>query len=335
MQTVKAGIVGLGYWGPNLLRNFGAQPTCSMVYGCDLEKRNLDKARSFYPSLTYTNNYDDLLSDESLDLVIIATPTTSHFPLAKKALEKGKHVFIEKPMTGSSAEAEELIALAKKQGVKIFVDHTFAFTSSVERMAQLVAEGKLGDLLYFDSTRINLGLIQKDTNVLWDLAIHDLTILGAVIDLAGVTGVLATGSAHYGSHVENAHLHLSFHNSFAAHIHASWLSPVKIRQTILAGTKSMVTYHDTEPSEKLRIYDKGVDIDHTKPDPFFPLYRSGDVVIPSLSSKEALSTEAAHVLDCILNQRQPRVGGEEALRIIRILDAANRSIKEGKAVSIA
>lgn len=334
MQPVRTAIVGLGYWGPNLLRNFGAQDTCEMVYACDLSEANLAKTRAHYPSVKTTARYEDLLEDASLDLILIATPTSTHFPLAKAALEAGKHVFIEKPMTGKLEEADELAALAKEKGKHIFVDHTFVYAPAVQKLASLATSGKLGDLLYFDSSRINLGLIQKDTNVLYDLAIHDLSILGTFFDLSTITRVTAHGNKHFGQQEEHVHVHLETKTDFHAHIQVSWLSPVKIRQTVLAGTKAMVMYDDTQPSEKIRIYDRGVERDETKPDPFFPKYRSGDIVIPSVPLTEALGIEAKHVLQCVLGNEQPKVSGEMGRQIIRVLDAADRSLKTRTTVTL-
>ncbi len=299
MPPVRAAIIGLGYFGPNLLRNFVAQQDCEMVYVCDLQEANLAKTRKLYPAIEGVSDASVIMKDASVELVIIATPTTAHFPLAKQALEAGKHVLIEKPMTATVAEAEELVALAKQKGKMIFVDHTFCFAPSVRRIADMVKSGALGDLLYMDSVRINLGLIQKDANVLQDLAIHDLSILGQLMDLREVQSVCAHGSQHFGKQEEDAHIHITMNNGVTAHIHVSWLSPVKIRRTMIAGTKSMIVYDDTEPSEKIRVYDRGVEHDTTKPDPFFPKYRSGDILIPALSSQEPLAAEAAHVLKCI------------------------------------
>ncbi|MEN9561704.1 MAG: hypothetical protein RIQ56_977 [Candidatus Parcubacteria bacterium] len=327
-MNIKVGIVGLGYWGPHLLRNFIAQPLCTLVYACDLQQSHLTKIKAHYPSITTTTQYSDLLEDASLDLILVATPTETHYTLAKAALEHGKHVFIEKPMATSSAEAEALIQLSRKVDKMIFVDHTFVFAPAVQRISELIHRGDLGDLLYFDSSRINLGLIQKETNVLWDLAIHDLSILSTFVDLSDITTVSAHGSAHFGQQEELAHLHLTFRSDFQAHIAVSWLSPLKIRQTIVAGTQAMVLYDDTQPSEKIRIYDRGIEHDHTKPDPFFPKYRSGDILIPALPLQETLGLEAEHVLACIRYGTKPLVSGQEGLQVLTILEAADRSLEQ-------
>ncbi len=334
MRQISVGIVGLGYWGPNWLRNFSSLEDCKLSYGCDLSKERCIKFSRQYPGTRFTVRYDDLLKDETLDAIVIATPTSSHYPLAAAALKAGKHVLIEKPMTGTAAEAKKLLMLAKKHKRKILVDHTFAYTSSVKRIENSMKMRELGELLYFDSVRINLGLIQKDTNVLWDLAIHDLTILSRIADLEDIKEVLAIGSAHYGKHVEDAHLHLTFGSGLAAHIHASWLSPVKIRKTLIAGRKAMIVYDDTEPSEKIRIYDKGIEHDTTKPDPFFPKYRSGDVLIPALKATEALANEAQHFLNCIRGKETPIVSGQDGLAMVRILEAADESLKRKRAIKV-
>lgn len=331
---VQTALIGLGYWGPNLLRNFIAQPGCTIRYACDQQDARIAKMQSLYPAVTYTKNAQDIFADPAVELVLIATPTSSHFALAKAALEAGKHVFIEKPMTGTLAEAEELVALAKKQQKHIFVDHTFVFAPAVEKLRTLATDGSLGDLLYFDSSRINLGLIQKDTNVIHDLAIHDLSILATFIDLKTITRVTAHGSKHFGQQEEHAHLHLETDNGFHAHIHVSWLSPVKMRRSVLAGSKGMAVYDDTQPSEKIRVYDSGIDHDTSKPDPFFPIYRAGDVVIPALPNTETLAIEAAHVLDCVAKGTTPKVSGEDGLNMLKILDAADRSLAQKTTVTL-
>lgn len=329
---VRTGIVGLGYFGPNVLRNFAAQETCEMVWACDLSESALQKVRRQYPSVKTTSRFEDLLEDASLDLILIVTPTRTHADLATRALNAGKHVFIEKPMTGSPEEADALNALAAEKGKMIFVDHTFVYAPAVRKMADLAEKGDLGKLLYFESSRINLGLIQKDVNALWDLAIHDLSILSTFKDLSTVKTVCCHGSRHFGSQEEDVHLHLNFDDGFTAHIHVSWLSPVKIRTSMLGGTKAMVVYDDTQPSEKIRVYDRGIDRDDTKADPFFPKYRSGDVLIPALQATETLSVEAAHVLECVASGKKPMVGGEEGAKVVRLLALADQSLKNESSV---
>jgi predicted dehydrogenase len=339
MPSVSIGVVGLGYWGPNLLRNFAALDECVVKYGCDLKRENLEKMRKNYPAVTYTEKFEDLLKDEGLTAIAIATPTSTHFDLAKKALEAGKHVLLEKPMTSTSMQAKELTELAKKMQLQLLVDHTFVYTGAVSKIEELVKSGEIGELHYFDSTRINLGLIQKDVNVLWDLAIHDLSILNTLHNLENIASLYAHGSTHFTKQPEIAHLHLTFKDGMEAHIHVSWLSPVKIRKTIVGGSKKMILYDDTEPSEKIRIYDKGVHfkelVEDGKPDPFFPVYRSGDVLIPAVPNPEAMRVEAEHFLQCIRGKEKPRVSGEDGARIMKILELANTSLAEKKPLALS
>lgn len=333
-KPVNIGIIGLGYWGPNWLRNFASLSRCTVKYGCDLSKERCQKFSALYPSITFTQSVDDLLSDTTLDAVIIATPTSTHFALAKAALESGKHVLVEKPMTSSSAEAKQLVALATKKKKLLLVDHTFAYTEAVQKIQSLISDKKLGSLLYFDSTRINLGLIQKDTSVFHDLAVHDLTILNAIMPLSQASTIFATGNSYYGKTIEVGHLHIGYPSGFNAHIHVSWLSPVKIRSTLIGGKKAMIVYNDIEPSEKIRLYDKGIDHDETKADPFFPKYRSGDILIPALSSAETLETEAQHFLDCIDGKTKPLVSGRDGEAMIKVLSKAMESIERQKTLPL-
>jgi predicted dehydrogenase len=328
MNPVRTALIGLGYWGPNLLRNFSAQTGCHLAVACDLSQSNIDKARRHYPAVSYVTDVKEVWNDPSIELVLIATPTSTHFPLAKAALEHGKHVFVEKPMTGTVEEGEELVALAEAVGRHLFVDHTFVFAPAVRKLRELARSGHLGDLLYFDSSRINLGIIQKDTNALYDLAIHDLSILSTILDLSLAAQVSALGSMHFGAQEEHVHLHITFESGFHAHIQVSWLSPVKVRRSVLAGRKGMAIYDDTEPSEKLRIYDSSIEQDD-RPDPMLPKYRSGDILIPALPVTETLGLEAEHVLKCVRGLEVPEVSGREALKILRILAAAQVSMRQG------
>jgi len=337
-MSATIGIVGLGYWGPNLIRNFIATPGWTVKYGCDLSQAHLDKMRAQYPSVSYTTDLSVLLADPALDAIAVATPLTTHFAISKAAIEHGKHVLIEKPITETVAESDTLTALAAARGVRILVDHTFVYTGAVRKIRDLVTSGDLGTLYYFDSTRINLGLIQEDSNVLWDLAIHDLSILGEICDLTTLRSIYAHGSKHYGRFEEIGHLHLSFAHGFEAHIHVSWLSPVKLRQTIIGGTKKMVLYDDIQPSEKLRIYDTGVQAGGLgaaqRGDPLFPTYRTGDVLIPKLDNTEALRLEAEHFLAVVEGRAEPRVPAAQGRTILDILVRANRSLAERRPVSM-
>lgn len=326
------GIVGLGYWGPNLLRNFAASPGWTVKYGCDLSAAHRDKMRAQYPSVTYTDRLADVLDDPDVDAVAIATPVSTHHQIARTALERGKHVLVEKPLTGTVADADDLIAVAARHGRQLLVDHTFVYTGAVRKIRDLAASGDLGDIYYFESSRINLGLIQKDANVLWDLAIHDLSILGEICDLTSITSIYAQGSHHFGAHAEIGHLHVSFAGGCEAHIHVSWLSPVKLRQTIIGGTRKMVVFDDLQPSEKIRVYDSGVQDGalgaSRERDPFFPVYRTGDVLIPKLDNREALRLQAEHFLAVVEGRERPRVPGAQGRAILRILELADQSMAE-------
>lgn len=334
MSKLSIGIVGLGYWGPNLFRNFGGSPSWTLKYGCDLVEKNLEKMRAQYPAVTYTTDLNVLLNDPELTAIAVATPTRGHYPIAKAALEHDKHVLIEKPITMNTKEADELIALAKSKNLHILVDHTFVYTGAVRKIKELVDRGDLGDLYYFDSTRINLGLIQKDVNVLWDLAIHDLSILSQIRDLSTLESLFAHGSKHHSDQEEIGHLHMSFTGGFEAHIHVSWLSPVKLRQTIIGGTNKMVVFDDIQPSEKIRVYDAGIQkgaLGEAAPtDPQFPLYRSGDIIIPKLDNTEALKLEVAHFAAVIEGREQAKVSGQAGRDILQILEYADQSLRESR-----
>ena len=338
-SSIKVAIVGLGYWGPNLLRNFFAASRCTVKYGCDLSQKNLDKMQRNFPTVTFTSSYDEVLNDPEVQLIAIATPTSAHFPLAKQALLKGKHVLIEKPVTPTSKEADELIAIARKNNLLIFVDHTFIYSPAVRKIAEIVKSGDLGELLYIESTRINLGLIQQDVNVLWDLAIHDLSIISTFVDMGTVTQVYAQGKNYHTKHPEIAHLNLTFASGLQAYIHVSWLSPVKLRQTIVGGSKKMILYDDTQLSEKVKIYDKGVNFEKLavtgNTNPFFPVYRSGDVLIPALQNKEELGIEAEHILRCIEGTEKPLMAMETPRHLVRILECADESLRTGRSVDLS
>ena len=336
-MSASIGIVGLGYWGPNLVRNFAATAGWTVKYGCDLNESQLAKMRAQYPSVTYTTDVAVLLNDPELTAIAVATPVASHYALAKAVLERGKHVLLEKPMTSTTAEADQLMTIARTHGVQILVDHTFVYTGAVRKIRELVDSGDLGELYYFESTRINLGLIQKDMNVLWDLAIHDLSILSEICNLSALQSIQAHASRHYGVQEEIGHLHLSFSGGFEAHIHVSWLSPVKLRQTIIGGTKKMVVFDDLQPSEKIRVYDTGVQRvalgEAPQADPLFPVYRTGDVLIPKLDNTEALRVEAGHFLAVVEGTATPRVPAEQGRAILRILEHANESLAEGRPIA--
>jgi predicted dehydrogenase len=333
---ITIGVIGCGYWGPNLIRNFAEQERAQLRWICDTDEKRLNAIARRYPAARTATDYQQLLADPELDAIIIATPVTTHYRFAKDALTAGKHVLIEKPFTTNSREAQELVELAARRGLTLMVDHTFVYTGAVRRIKEIVESGELGELLYFDSVRINLGLFQRDINVVWDLAPHDLSIMDYLVGRAPVA-LTATGSCHIEARIENiAYVMLRFADSFIAHFHFNWLSPVKIRRTLIAGSRKMIVYDDIEPTEKVRVYDKGVttnriESDSDKEAAYQTLvsYRTGDVWVPKLDSTEALSYVSAEFLDAIAGKRAPLTDGAAGLRVVRLLEAAQESINQG------
>jgi predicted dehydrogenase len=334
--TTSIGVIGCGYWGPNLIRNFAENEAAELRWMCDRDPARLAPLARRYPMARTAHDYRELLADEKLDAVVVATPVGTHYQFAKAALEAGKHVLVEKPFTASTREAEALIALAERKRLTLMVDHTFVYTGAVRKIKEIVAGGELGDLLYFDSVRINLGLFQRDINVVWDLAPHDLSIMDALVDRRPVA-LTATGSCHIERGIENiAYLMLRFADSFIAHFHFNWLSPVKIRRTLIAGSRKMIVYDDIEPTEKVRVYDKGVTTNRAS-DPndkdaayqTLVSYRTGDVWVPKLDNTEALRHVCAEFLDSIATGRRPMTDSYSGLRVVRLLEAAQRSIDAG------
>jgi predicted dehydrogenase len=284
--------------------------------------------RKLFHGIETTVDRDSLIRRSDIDIVAIATPVSSHYEIAKAALRAGKHCFIEKPMTSSSAEAEELIEIAEQKSLKLFVDHTFIYTGAVRKMKEIVSSGRLGDIYYFDSVRINLGLFQHDVNVIWDLAPHDLSIMDYLLEKKPLA-VSATGVCHVGNGLEDiAYLTLEFDNDLIAHFHVNWLAPMKIRRTLIGGTKSMIVYDDVEASEKVKVYDKGIDVT-TREGVYNTLvqYRTGDVLSPKLDQQEALAVGTRHFIDCILNDTRPITDGHAGLNVVRVLEASAVSIK--------
>lgn len=325
---IRIGVVGFGYWGPNLVRNFFNADESTVTVLCDSSEEQLERARKLHPDLKTTTSYRELL-EGNIDAVAVATPVSSHFALAKAALEAGKHVFVEKPMASTVAECEELIELADKKSLVLHVDHTFVYTSAVQRIKSAVQSGEIGELLYYDSTRVNLGLFQHDVNVLWDLAVHDLSILGAITERKPVA-VSATGVSHVEGQPENlAFLTVYYDRPLIAHINVNWLAPVKIRQTLIGGTKKMIVFDDLKPSEPIKIYDKGVYVSESAQD-IYRLkvgYRSGDMYSPKIELTEALLVEANHFNECVINSRKSLTSGEAGLTVVRILEASEASLK--------
>lgn len=325
---MKVAVIGTGYWGPNLIRNFLSADEINSVVACDLDEGRLAKMRKMFHGIETSTDHHAIISRDDIDIVVIATPVSTHHAIAKAALLAGKHCFIEKPMTASSAEAMELIEIAEKRNLKLFVDHTFIYTGAVRKMKEIITSGRIGDIYYFDSVRINLGLFQHDVNVIWDLAPHDLSIMDYLLERDPLA-VSAVGSCHVGNGLEDiAYLTLEFENNVIAHFHVNWLAPMKIRKTLIGGTKSMIVYDDTEASEKVKIYDKGIDVT-TREGVYDTLvqYRTGDMLSPKLEQTEALAVGTQHFIDCILNDKLPLTDGRAGLNVVRILEASEISIK--------
>jgi len=327
-------IIGYGYWGPNLVRNFSLVNNCKVKMVSDFRQDRLVIVSKTYPGIKVSTDPDDILLSKEIDAVVIATPVFTHFSLAKKALENGKHVLLEKPMTSTIKEAEELMNLAKQKGLLLMVDHTFLYTGAVMKMKQLINEKTIGEIQYFDSSRINLGLFQIDVNVLWDLAPHDISILLHLINKKPYS-VNATGISHTKNGIENvAYLTINYSENFIAHFSCSWTSPVKLRTMLIGGDKKMMVFNDLEPSEKIRIYDTGYNYktDEEK-NRLMVDYRTGDVYIPKLESKEALFGMASDFINSIINKTEPLSNSKLGLDVIQILEASQQSIKnKGKEI---
>jgi predicted dehydrogenase len=326
---VTVGVVGCGYWGPNLIRNFVSCPDTDLLWVCEKNKERLDKVLKPYPGIKRTVNIEDLLDDERVNAVAVATPVHTHYPIAKACLAKGKHVLMEKPLALNVKEGEDLVRYAKEKGLQLMCDHTFCYTGAVRKMKEIIDSGMLGELLYFDSIRINLGLFQQDINVIWDLAPHDLSILDFLINNKPVS-VSAHGVCHAGNEMENiAYVTLRYANSFIAHFHLNWLSPVKIRKTIIGGNEKMMVWNDLEQDEKIKIYNKGITVKqdaHEERNRLLVSYRSGDMYAPHFNDMEALSVMVKEFADCIAERRPALTDGEAGLRVLRILEATQKSI---------
>lgn len=334
---MKIGIIGLGYWGPNLLRNFSGLENVEHVIGCDSNYDRLKLMEKKFPNIELTDRIDDMFNGKT-DAVCIATPVDTHYLIAKRALEAGKHVWIEKPLTSNVHQAEELIELARKNNLRLFVDHTFIYTGAVKKIKEIVAAGELGEIIYFDSVRINLGLFQKDINVTWDLAPHDLSIMNYILSDQQVVAVSADGTANYYQHENIAHLSVHFRNKGCfAHFHVNWTSPVKIRKMIIAGKKKMLIFDDMENSEKIKIYDCGVEMHSEESINVAKVqYRIGDMYSPKILQTEALTLAAEEFLSSIREMRDPLTSGTDGLDVVKILEAAEISIRNnGKLVEIA
>jgi predicted dehydrogenase len=336
MSNITVGVIGYGYWGPNLVRNFFAAADCTVKAVADGRPERLAALAKLFPTINGVKTAEDIIHDKDIDAVIVATPVFTHYALAKKALENGKHVLIEKPMTSTVAEAEDLIELAAKKGLTLMADHTFLYTGAVQKMKELIDTDIVGTPRYFDSSRINLGLFQPDVNVLWDLAPHDISILTFLVTEAPIS-INATGISHTRNAIENiAYMTVNYGSDFIAHFNCSWTSPVKVRQTLIGGDKKMIVYNDLEPSEKVRVYDTSyqhkTDDDKTK---IMVDYRTGDVYIPKLSGQEALAGVAKDFVQSIMQKREPVANARLGMQVVKILEASQQSIKNnGKEVKI-
>jgi len=334
-DVLRVGVIGYGYWGPNIVRNFQGHEKADVVAVCDKNPKSLSRVRRAHPEVPVTSDQMEVLTSTQVDVVAVVTPVWTHFELAKLALENGKHVFVEKPFTSTTAQAEQLIELAERKNLKIMVDHTFLFTGAVKRIKQFVDDGTLGGLYYYDSTRVNLGLFQHDCNVIWDLAPHDLSIMDHLI-MSKPEAIVATGANHLNGHADVAFLTIYYPNNLIAHINVNWLSPVKVRTTLLGGEKKMLVWNDLEADEKIKLYDRGVQMMSGEA-VYQQLvsYRTGDMWSPNIEQIEALKVEASYFIDCIRNDKRPFNDGEAGLRVVRMLEAADESLKlRGKVVKV-
>lgn len=333
---IKIGVIGYGYWGPNIVRNLNGIEDVEVVLLSDTNPDALKRVKKTYPNITTTTDYRDITTSSEIDAVAVITPVFTHFELVKNALENGKHVFVEKPFTSTVKEAEELIELAEIKNLKIMVDHTFLFTGAVRKIKELIDDNVLGDLYYYDSVRVNLGLFQYDINVIWDLAPHDLSVMDYVLK-DEPAAIVATGVDHFGRDLENiAYVTVYFDNNMIAHFNVNWLSPVKMRTTLIGGEKKMLVWNDLEADEKIKIYNKGVKID-TKEGLYNLLvdYRSGDMLSPKVAHTEALKVELEYFVDCVINNKIPFNDGQAGLRIVKMLEASSNSLKnDGKLINL-
>ena len=334
---IKIGVIGYGYWGPNLVRNFSETPGISVASVADLDPKKLEIVQKRYPGVKTTSRFQDLLENTDIDAIAVATPVNTHFELGMAALQAGKHLWLEKPMTETSGQARKLVDEAEKRKLVLIVDHTFIYTGAVRKMADLVKSGDLGHIHYYDSTRINLGLFQRDANVIADLAVHDFSILDYLLGEQPVA-VSAVGTNHFPDTPENlAYITLFYGTGMIAHINVSWLAPVKLRQILIGGSKKMIIYDDLEPSEKIKIYDKGVSFTDD-PQKIYQMrvgYRTGDMWAPQIDASEALRVEGEHFVDCIENGKMPLTSGSLGLRVVELIEAATRSMHEhGRSVEI-
>jgi predicted dehydrogenase len=334
---INIGVIGYGYWGPNLVRNFAETPGLTMASVADLDQKRLDTVRKRYPGVKTTTRFQDLLEDPSIDAIAVATPVRTHFDLGMAVLKAGKHLWLEKPMTETSPQARKLVEEAEKRNRVLIVDHTFIYTGAVRKMAELIKGDDFGDVLYYDSTRINLGLFQRDVSVISDLAVHDFSILDYILGEQPVA-VSAVGTNHFPGTPENlSYLTLFYDSGVIAHVNVNWLAPVKLRQILVGGSKKMIAYDDLESSEKIKVYDKGISFTDD-PQQIYEMrvgYRTGDMWAPRLDATEALRVEGEHFVDCIKNGKTPLTDGSLGLRVVELIEAATRSMNErGRSVEV-
>jgi predicted dehydrogenase len=325
---IRFGVIGYGYWGPNIVRNLDALEETKVLAVCDKSAASRRRVQKAHPHVQVTADLEEVMTNPEIDAIAVVTPVWTHYELAKAALENGKHVFVEKPFTSNAAQAEELVELAARKNLKIMVDHTFLFTGAVRKIKQVLHDGTLGKLYYYDSTRVNLGLFQHDVNVIWDLAPHDLSIIDYLIQETP-EAVVATGQTHLNGHEDVAFITLYFPDSVIAHINVNWLSPVKVRTTLIGGEKKMLVWNDLEADEKIKIYDKGVNV--TSQEGLYNLlvnYRSGDMWAPQLEQIEALRAELTYFARCIKQDETPFNDGMAGLRVVKMLEAANASLRK-------
>jgi predicted dehydrogenase len=325
---VNFGVIGYGYWGPNVVRNLASLESTKVTVIAELNPVARRRAQAAYPGIRVTADASEVMLSSEIDAVAVITPVRTHYELAKTALENGKHVFVEKPFTSTTEQGERLIEIARRKNLRIMVDHTFLFTAAVRKICQMVDEGVLGKLYYYDSTRVNLGLFQHDINVLWDLAPHDLSIMDHLIK-ANPEAVVATGQRHLNCHEDIAFMTIYFPDKVIAHVNVNWLSPVKVRTTLIGGEKRMLVWNDLEADEKVKIYDKGVDItNHEGVYELLVNYRSGDMWAPQLQQVEALRQELSYFADCISSGKEAFNDGCAGLRVVRMLEAATESLNQ-------
>jgi predicted dehydrogenase len=334
---IGIGVVGYGYWGPNLVRNFASVEGAQVVAICDTDESKMALAGRRNPAAMITNKFQDLLKDKRIDAIVIATPVHTHFGLALASLKAGKHILVEKPLAQTSEQVRRMIEEAERQNLIFMVDHTFLYTPAVQKIRELIIQGALGDIYYYNGIRFSLGLFQSDVNVIWDLAVHDISIIQYIFDERPVA-VSATAASHVAGSPENmAHISLFFSSSCIAHISVNWLSPVKVR-TLIGGSRKMIVYDDGEPAEKIKVYDKGITVNGVAENELQLRigYRAGDMWAPHLPAKEALHTEAEHFIACLHNGESPISDGKTGLQVIEILEAASRSIAtQGNPVPLA